>query len=894
MKLFKKNTLPPYATIPAFSFFLLTMLLFFSNTGLAAESQKTLFIPLKIVSLSDRAILTTEVDRTLAEALAGTDFSMLSRQEAENSLNYQEEWPPSPQLMAGNENFHGYNNIITGTFTEIGGRISLDLKLFDLLSVDDPRHLSAQGEKGDDLLPLFAGMLQKMAAYTSSDSIIASIAPAGNRKIDSGAILKNITTQPGDPYDPAQLREDLKSIFKMGYFDDIQIEVQQQENGKAVLFRIVEKPVIRSISFSGIDELKEEDIQEIVTTKQQAILNPAQINRDAEAIQLFYKTKGYYNTTVTPKTTFPTEDSAEIAFIIDEGEKIYIQSISFEGNTTFDDDTLEDEIETSTKGWFSWITDSGLLDYDRLNQDAGRIINFYGNHGFLETKIGDPVVTQEEEWLFITFIIEEGTRFKVGDIQVQGDVEDNHKSLLDILAITKEEFLSRKTLREDILKITDFYAERGYANANVRPIITAAEQQNTLDIAINIDKGELVYINRITIAGNDRTRDNVIRRELTVSEGGIFNAKALRDSLQNLQYLDFFEEVGITPEKAFDDTTVDLSIEVKEKSTGMFTIGAGYSSVDDLVLMGEIAENNFLGRGDTLALSANVGGDSNRYNLQYKNPRLNDSQLSWGIDLFDTMREFDDYTRDSTGGTLSFGYPVWEKWRGFGSYSYIDTTLTDVAEDASFIIRNSVDINITSAVQFSLRRDTRNKRFGATKGSRHNISVRYAGGPLGGDSEFTKVEGSTGWYFPLFWDTVFFVHGAAGQVFENENGGLPVYERFFLGGLNSIRGFDYGKVSPRDPVTDERIGGDKMWYTNFEFIFPLLAEQGINGVAFFDMGYVFNDDEDWNFDDYKKSVGVGIRWFSPIGPLRLEWGYNLDPQDDEDDAVWDFSIGGVF
>jgi outer membrane protein insertion porin family len=257
-------------------------------------------------------------------------------------------------------------------------------------------------------------------------------------------------------------------------------------------------------------------------------------------------------------------------------------------------------------------------------------------------------------------------------------------------------------------------------------------------------------------------------------------------------------------------------------------------------------------------------------------------------------REYNDYTKDSQGGVLSFGYPVWEEWRGFGSYAFTDTNLSDIADDASFIIRNSVDIHVTSAVKFSLQRDSRNKRFGATKGSRHNVSVEYAGGPLGGDSQFTKLEGSTAWYFPLFWSTVFHFHGAAGQAFENEDNALPVYERFYLGGLRTVRGFDYGDISPIDPATGDRIGGDKMWYTNFEYIFPVLADQGINGVLFFDLGNVFNDDEDWGFDNYKKSVGVGVRWFSPIGPLRLEWGYNLDPEPDEDDSVWDFSIGGVF
>lgn len=341
---------------------------------------------------------------------------------------------------------------------------------------------------------------------------------------------------------------------------------------------------------------------------------------------------------------------------------------------------------------------------------------------------------------------------------------------------------------------------------------------------------------------------------------------------------------------------MNVIVEVKERNTGSFSIGAGYSSVDQLIVMGQISENNFLGRGDTLSLSANVSGSSQRFNLGYTNPHLNDSQLSWGADLFSTEREYDDYTKDSKGGAIRLGYPIFEKWRIYGNYSYTDTDLTDVSDDASYIIRNSVDLHITSAVTLSLVRDTRNRRYGASEGSRHVASVEYAGGPLGGDAQFTKVEGSTSWYFPIVFGTVFHVKGAAGQVFENEDDKLPVYERFYLGGLNSIRGFEYGKVSPKDEESGERIGGDKMWYTNVELIFPLLETQGVMGVAFYDAGQVLNDDEDWGDteESIKNAVGLGVRWLSPMGPLRLVWGYNLDPQPDEDDSVWDFSVGGTF
>lgn len=868
--------------------------IFIASSGMAAGVDNVYFAPLKITSLSGDPTLPQRADAAYSSTLFNQGIVLVDRAEAEKLFDYQGEWPPPQKSLAKVDVLQDYAYLVTGSLTEIGGQISLDVKLFDLLSPDQSQFFTAKGNSIDELETIHESILRKIKAFTSRETIIASIAPAGNKKIDSGAILKNILTKPGDPYDPASLRKDLKSIFKMGYFDDIQIEVTQDAAGKKVTFKVVEKPVIRSILYAGLEELEEEAIQEVVTTKEQSILNPAKLKRDSDAIELLYKSKGYYNTQVDPKISFPTDDSAEIRFVVDEGKKIFIKEIAFDGNVTFDDDDLEDQIETNTKGWFSWITDSGLLDFDKLNQDAGRILNFYGNQGFLEAKIGDPVVTQEEEWLYITFSIEEGARFKVGKVDIEGDLLDDREKLLEALKITDEKYVSRKILREDILSLTDIYAEQGYANASIRPAINKADEESTIDINIKIEKGDLVYINRITITGNSRTRDNVIRRELKVQEGGVFNAKALRESLQKLQFLDFFEEVNITPEKSFDDSTVDLAVEVKDKPTGNFTIGAGYSSVDDIIFMGEISENNFLGRGDTLAFSANIGGESNKYNLKYKNPRLNDSMLSWGIDLFDTEREFDDYTKDSAGGALSFGYPLWGKWRGFGSYSYTDTTLSDVSEDASFVIRNSVDINITSSVKFSLQRDTRDRRFGATKGSKHNLSVRYAGGPLGGDSEFTKLEGTTSWYFPLLWDTVFHLKGAAGQAFDNEDDGLPVYERFYLGGLQSIRGFDSAKVSPVDPVTGERIGGDKMWFTNFEIIFPLLAEQGVNGVIFYDMGRVFDDDEDWGFDDFEKAVGAGIRWFSPVGPLRLEWGYNLDPEDDEDSSVWDFSIGGVF
>ncbi len=858
-----------------------------------AVEQNTAYLPFQIIAQEVDASLTQRVDESLTNVLQINDFQMIDRDRAEKLIDY-DQWPPDAAGLAAVAEATGFDNVAAGSLTMIGSQISVDLKVYDLLNPENPRYFYKEAGSLAELDLIIDQVISDVVSYTERDQLIGAIAPEGNRRIDSGAILRKIQTKTGDAYDPSVLREDLKAIYQMGYFDDVQIDVKDGEVGKIITFRVVEKPAITSLTYTGIDELDEEDVTAVVSIKENAILNPARVNESAAAIQTLYKSKGYYNTVVTPEITYPTDETAAVRFVIDEGEKIYIKEISFEGNTSFDDDDLEDVIETSTKGLFSWLTESGLLNRDLLNQDSTRIVAFYNNNGFLEARVGEPEITQEGEWLYIKFIIEEGPRFKVGTVDITGDLISDKDVFLDMLEIRDAEYLSRQTLREDIIRITDYYAEQGYAFAEARPQLDKSTSGSRVDIILDIDRGDLVYINRISIRGNSRTRDNVIRRELEIAEGGVFNTKGIRDSTRRLQRLDFFEEVNITPEPALDPSKMNIGIDVKEKSTGQFSIGAGYSSVDNLILLGEISENNFLGMGHRLALSANIGGKSSRYNLSWTNPRINDSQVSVGTDLFNWEREYDDYTKESKGAALRFGHPLWEEWRMYESYSYTDTDLSDVAEDASFIIRESQNVPVTSAVKVSFVRDTRDRLYGATEGSRNSLSVKYAGGPLGGDSQFTKAEGSSSWYFPIVYDTVFHVLGAVGQAWENEDDKLPVYERFYLGGINTIRGHEFRKVSPIDPETGDRVGGDQMWYVNTELVIPLLKEQGFYGVLFVDAGNSIATDVDW--DDTSTAVGTGveIRWLSPIGPLRLVWGFNPDPLEDEPDSVWDFTIGGQF
>lgn len=873
-------------------------LLFLCATLLATQSAfaaKTLFLPLKVQSLQSKQLYTEIIDQNLRQGLAATDISFVERDKAAQLVDYtREKWPPSTQRLQKLATSTEAENIITGLVTAVGGEFSIDVKYFDLLAPQNPVYFYQTAKSKKALPRAIDEIVQSVAQYNKRQFRIAAIAPEGNTRIDSGAILRRISTKRGDLYNQATLREDMKAIFKMGYFDDVQIDVADGANGKKITFRLREKPVIKSVIYNGVEELKEEDVKAAANIKEHLILNPVQLSNARQSILQLYKSKGFYNSTVKTSISYPDDQGAVVEFIINEGEKIYIKDITIEGNQAFSDSKILDQIQTGEHWFMSWLTESGLLDQLKIKQDTQLIQAFYADNGYLDAKVSDPVITQDEEWLYINFKVSEGPRYRVGTVEMEGDDLGDRQTLLSLMKMREEKYVSRKTVRDDILKLTDHFAEKGYAFANIKPRFLKAEGDR-MDVIFDIEKGKLVYIDRIVIRGNSRTHDNVIRRELRIEEGGVFDAKALRLSNQALQRLQFFEEVNITPEPSIDPNRMTVVIDVKERSTGTFSIGAGYSSADKLLFMGKISENNFLGRGDSLALSASLGGTSTHFNLGYTNPHVNDSELSWGFDAFHTTREYDDYTRESSGGGVRVGYPVWEKWRLYANYSLTNTDLSDVKETASYIIRNSVDIHLTSAIKLSLVRDTRNLRFGATKGSRNVLSVKYAGGPLGGDAQFTKLEGSSSWYFPLFWNTSLHAKIAAGQVFENESGKLPVYERFYLGGLSSIRGFKYAKISPIDTETKERIGGDKMWYTNLEYIFPLLKTQGINGLIFFDTGKVLSDMEDLNTsDDIKKAVGAGINWLSPMGPLQFVLGYNLDPAENEDDSVFDFSIGGSF
>jgi len=727
------------------------------------------------------------------------------------------------------------------------------------------------------------------AGISAKDAVtVKEIRVTGNQRIEADAILRVVGTRTGAFYDESRLSKDLEAIYNMGYFDDIRVEAVSEADGNIVIFDVREKPTIRSVEFTGNRAIDDEKITELIDISTGSILNIFKIQRNIRTIELAYREKNYHNVKVTYATHPLEHNQANLEFIIEEGEKVRIKKISFDGNHAYSSKQLRKLMSTSEKGFFSWLTSSGELDHDKLAQDIMTLNATYHNSGYADARIGEPEIEFKDEWIYILIKIDEGDQYRMGSVDVEGDFIVDKKDLMVSLTTVNDDYYNRDTIRQDVMTLTDIYADKGYARADVIPEIRKDPETATIDIVFHIEQNQPVYFERIIITGNTKTRDKVIRRELTVYEQELFRSNRLKRSIQNLHRLDFFEDVNVRTHRGSADDQMILQLDVAEKPTGTFTFGGGYSGVDKLYVMASVSERNLFGKGQFLEFRTQAGSESQLFSLSFVEPWLFDIPLSAGVDVYKWNRDYDYYDRESIGGGLRFGYPVFDYTRGYVRYAYDISDITDISEFASpYILPGR---NIESSVSLSLVYDSRNRAFNPSDGVTHKGTVQYAG--LGGNIGFTKFTAETGWYFPLFWSTVFFAHGETGYVIENSGKDLPDYERFYLGGINSLRGFDWRAVGPVNEDGIE-IGGDRYVQFNLEYIFPIIQDAGFMGLFFYDTGNAFEGGP-IDFEDLRQSAGFGIRWYSPMGPLRLERGYILDSKPGEGSGRWEFTIGGFF
>ena len=672
------------------------------------------------------------------------------------------------------------------------------------------------------ILFILAGLLVSNFAshvHAQDGGLVSSVKVQGNKRVDESTILYYIKTKKGEPLSRKKISKDIEQIYNLGQFSDIRVETQQSPNGLEVIFIVEEIPSIGDVVLNGNKKLEDTEIREKLVFKRGMTFHRHMIKGAKEQIELLYHQKGFFFAEVKIFSEQSAENLMNINIRIREGEKVKIKKIRFVGNKSISADDLREQIETTAESWISFLDDSGIYNKDTLRLDMFRLEGYYHDHGYIRVRVLEPKidVNRKDKEINIIVSIEEGPKYRVGKITVQPNETLTEKEILKSIKTKKREVYSVSRVREGVLTITELFSQRGYAYADVNPVTKINDDSRTVDLNIEIDTGRKVYVGEISLIGNTRTLDNVIRREFRLKEGELFDSTKLKRSKQRINNLQFFEDVKIDTRRGKDSDLIDIITTVTERPTGSITIGTGFSSTENFVLQGGISQNNFLGRGQKVRLQTNLSSRRSDFNLSVTDPRIFDTEMLAGIDLFNRKTDNFSYQSRNSGGGLRFGKSISEyDWIGL-NYRFDDIKISGVQSylETSFLKNEK---RVTSRISPSFIRDTRNDFLNPSMGSRNVIRLELAGGILGG-ANFHKMfyEGST--YRPITGKLVGMVHGRIAWADGYGDDKLPSFERYFMGGPTSLRGFSVRNVGPKD-ASGNPIGGNQSLLFNAELQYP--------------------------------------------------------------------------
>lgn len=793
----------------------------------------------------------------------------------------------------------GAQYAVYGSLSQSGDTMSLDVRLVEAFGVVPPKPLFVVNEQGQ-INPAVVELAQNITNSILVRDVIADIQIQGAEILDPDVVLMRMSVQRGDLYDPRVLDEEIQRIFDLGYFDDVSISVDDLPEGKRLIVSVVEKPRIMAISVLGNSDLDDDEIIEVMSTRTGSVMNPGVLASDLEKIRDLYRKEGYYNAEISHELEQGEGGQARLNIVVDEGNKLYVTEIVIEGAEQLDPDDVKDELALAERSIISWFTGSGVIKQDILERDIAAIQAYYTDHGFIDVQVGQPEIEYLDDGIRVTFKVVEGDPYTVTGVAFLGDLlvpQDQLNELIEADELAEDgEYFDRSIIRSDSDTLVNYYNDYGYAFAECDVRMNKDEDANTVEIGYFMTKAQKVYIRRVEIVGNARTRDNVIRREMALSDGELFNGTALQRSNERLVKIDLFDSVEIEPVPTEDPEELDLRVTVKEKSTGMIAGGVGYSSGVGPFVSGQASERNMFGMGYILALKATLSGENTLYNLSFTNPAIYDTLLTGGFDLYYQDDEYADFTKRTLGGKVRISYPIGEYSSVYAAYTLDRYSILEVDDDAAAVIRDREGDNWASSISFAALRDSTNRRLNPSEGSINSISFTNGGGILMGDDHFMRVIADTSWYFPIIeeWGHILHLHAQAGTIWQNTDEETPVFERFYLGGMESIRGYEWHKIASRDTTSNDYIGGNNELFANVEYMLPISEEYGIMWVMFFDMGDAWGGGDHDEFE-LRKSIGAGVRWYSPMGPMRLEYGYALDSIPDQDQQYQiEFSMGQFF
>lgn len=745
-------------------------------------------------------------------------------------------------------------------------------------------------------------------AQVASPKVI-SIEIRGTKRIEIPAIIGRLTLKPGDAYVPDNVKGQVKILYDTGFFEDVQVESEAVREGMVVTFVVQEKPFITEIVYDGNENLSDEKLKEKTTIKSQTFLDQQQAKESAETIRLAYQHDGYYNAQVVPVIQTLDEDRKRLTFHITEGEKARIKTVIFEGLRAASKDEMLNVM--STREWIPWyglitkfklpslVSDAGVLKRDELNNDVERIREVLLNRGYFNVRVGQPVVelAEDKKWFTVTYHVSEGEPFTISEVGFRGYTVFEDSELRVGMKIKEGEIFQRAKIRDEISRLTDMYGSKGYSFAEVSPSVNPNNEERTVALIFHIKEGEMMRIRQINIYGNDKTRDNVIRREIRVDEQDVIDTGSLKRSFQRLNNLQFFETVEILPAQVAPDK-VDLNVRVKEKPTGMFSLGGGFSTLDRLVAIADITQGNLGGYGYMGRIRGQLGQRRTLGSVTFRNPYLFDSLTSLQIDGYRSQTNYLSYFEERTGASVTFGRWLSEYVTGsvavFGealNYKDFAAGICDTGKELVAICQQRGHQS-TTGFRTSLFRDTRDYYIDPRNGWRIGGGVDLGTPYLGGSNNFVKYYADVVKVTPLPFDLRFSLRARAGEITKLGDTRVPLSERFFVGGINTVRGFSFGRAGPH-LFTNAPIGATKQLIFNAELIFTISSEAKLNGVLFFDYGKGFDDGEDWSLH-LRPAAGLEGRWISPFGPLRVAYGLNLDRKTGERFGVFEFTIGTLF
>lgn len=751
-----------------------------------------------------------------------------------------------------------------------------------------------------NLLAAMETLAQQVAPVDSAQEElgpqVVEVTVRGNAKVESDAIVTLLKTQSGERLNPANIRADIKSLFELGYFSDVRFFSEQAPGGIKVIVQVAEKPAIVAIKFEGLNEITEETIKEKLETKLYTIVNEATITTDVRMIEKQYTEKGFYLARVHYNLEKKSATEVELTYVVEEGGKLKVGNVDILGNAYFTDGDIIDKLACRPYTRGSAFGSSSLFQDDFLRRDIEFISYYYRDNGFAEVKVGKPntLLDPDREFVQLTFMVEEGLQYNVGKIDVSGDLLFPKEELIEAMKLKPGELFRYSRFTRDIEMLGDKYGDLGYAYADVNPKTTFNRENRTVDIDYEITKGDKVYFGTMTILGNTKTRDNVIRREFEIADSELYSGTRLAESKKNINRLGFFEEVQVLKERdEGDQTLLNLKFKVKEKPTGQLQAALGYSpggggAEASWFGQGRYDEQNQSGKSWKTNLTGKWDGKSN-YSLEagFSDPRVNDSKWLAGTSAFyknevGSPLEDTEVETKRLGGTVFVGRRIIELISARLTYKLERI----IQSSEAYLLDRFRENGISSSAIFSISRVATNNYIDPNEGSEIDLRQQVTGGPiLRGDQQFMESTADASYYYPIdFSDTYrtyFKLHGLVSYIYPNGDKEVPYMERYRLGGPLDLRGYNSWEIGPRigllrapgDPPQLSNKGGDKKLLFQLEYFMPLIPEAGIKALLFSDVGRVYDDSEPLELKGFYRDVGFGLRWITPLAPFRFEWAY---------------------